>query len=188
MKTFKAEFLIFIFSVSLILFSGCGEKRTPISYELPKKYVGWVTIKYEKPGAPPLEKIDDKYHIKINESGYAETSSKVEDGVAEDEYFWMDNGKKVIVEQYSENNTSMIHSDYYVTLGFQEFVKLDTLPVGEQVTLPDGGKVTRLDDKGGVKFKSGRFLMYHFYVSAAPEDLDLFQKEIPPIPPEHEKW
>lgn len=188
MKTFKAEFPIFIFSVFIILFNGCEKKRTPISYELPKKYFGWVTIKYEKPGAPPLEKIDGKYHIKINERGFAETSSKVEDGVAEDEYFWMDNGKKVMVEQYSENNTSMIHSDYYVTPGFQEFVKLDTLPVGEQVTLPDGGKVTRLDDKGGVKFTSGRFLMYHFYVSAAPEDLDLFKKEIPPIPPEHEKW
>lgn len=188
MKTFKAEFLIFIFSVSLILFNGCEKKRTPISYELPQKYVGWVTIKYEKPGAPPLEKIDGKYHIKINENGIAETSTKVEDGVAEDEYFRMDNGKKIIVVQYSENNTSMIHNDYYVTLGFQEFVKLDTLPVGEQVTLPDGGKVTRLDDKGGVKFKSGRFLMYHFYVSAAPKDLDLFKKEIPPIPPEQEKW
>jgi hypothetical protein len=186
----KAKILLIniLFLQCMFLLSSCEKQRTPISYELPKKYVGWVTIKYEKPGAPPLEKIEGKYHIKINENGIAETSSKVEDGMAEDEYYRMDNGKKVIVEQYSENNTSMIHSDYYVTLGFQEFVKLDTLPVGEQVTLPDGGKVTRLDDKGGVKFKSGRYLLYHFYVSQKPENLDEYKNHLPPLLPEQEKW
>jgi hypothetical protein len=187
-KFVKINYLFFIFFLFLIIFSSCQKQRTPISYELPKKYVGWVTIKYEKPGAPPLEKIGDNYLMKIPPNGIFETSSKLENGAAEDEYFWQDSGKKVTVQQYDENNTSMIHGDHYTSLGFQEFVKLDTLPLDEQVTLPDGGTVTRTDDKGGVKFKSGRYLMYHFYVSAAPEDLVLFQKEIPPLPPEQEKW
>ena len=66
----KFKLLIFIISSSaVILLSSCEKQRTPISYELPKKYVGWVTIKYEKPGAPPLEKIGDRYHIKIPSNG-----------------------------------------------------------------------------------------------------------------------
>ena len=188
LKFVKISYLNFTIVLFIIIFSSCQRKRTPISYQLPKHYVGWVTIKYEKPGAPPLEMIGDNYLIKIPPNGIFETSSKLEQGAAEDEYFWQDSGKKVTVQQFDENNTTMIHEDHYTSLGFQEFVKLDTLPIDEKITLPDGGTVTRTDDKGGVKFKSGRLLMYHFYVSAVPEDVVLFQKEIPPLPPEQEKW
>ena len=54
------------------MFSSCGKKiRTPISYELPKGYTGWVTVKYEKQNAPPLEKNDGRYLIKISKDGLA---------------------------------------------------------------------------------------------------------------------
>jgi hypothetical protein len=184
-----SKILILIFLIGFILFSSCEKKRTPISYELPKNYVGWATVKYEKPNAPPLEVIDGKYHIKFSPRGFAETSSKVEDGLAEDEYFWMDGDKKVNLPQYTDKNTSMIHGDSYSTIGFQNLVKVDTLPIGKEVTLFDGGRVTKLDDKGGVSFKSGRFLLYHFYVSQLPQDVDTFaNKYMPPLPPEHEIW
>lgn len=185
-----AKFSIFTFLILVIIaFSSCEKKRTPISYELPKNYSGWATVKYEKPNAPALENKDGYYHIKISPEGFAETSSKVEEGMAEDEYYWMDNGNKKILPQYNEKNTSMIHGEIYSSLGFQNFVKLDTLPIGKDVILPDGGTVTRLDDKGGVSFKSGRYLLYHFYVSMIPEDVDTFaNKFMPQLPAEDEKW
>lgn len=184
----KILFFIILPICCFFLFS-CSEKRTTVSYELPKDYVGWVTVKYEKPNAPPLELVNGKYHIKISPSGIAETSSKVENGFAEDEYYWMDGDKKVVLQQYSEDQTTMIHGDNYASVSFQIFAKLDTLPIGKEITLPDGGKVTRLDDKGGVSIKSGRFLLYHFYVSWRPESIDYFNNNnLPALPPEQQTW
>ena len=158
-------------------------------YELPKGFVGWATVKYEKPNAPPLQMADGKYYIKFSDSGFAETSSKVEDGIAEDEYYWMEGDKKKLLHQYSVENTSMIHAERYETPGFQNFIKLDTLPIGKEITLFDGEKVTRLNDRGGVKFDGGRYLLYHFYVTQSPVDIDSFDNEfLPPLPPEHEVW
>ena len=41
----------------------------------------------------------------------------------------MDSGKKVILEQYTEEQKTMIHGDSYSTVSYQSFVKLDTLTV-----------------------------------------------------------
>jgi len=185
----KIFYLIILLCSCFFLFSSCDEKRTPISYELPKDYTGWVTVKYEKKNAPLLEITNGMYHIKISSSGIAETSSQVENGAAEDEYFWMDSNKKVILQQYSEDQKTMIHEDNYSTVSYQSFVKLDTLTVGKEITLPDGGKVTRLDDKEGVSFQSGRFLLYHFYVSWRPESIDFFKdNSLPPLPADQQTW
>ena len=122
-------------------------------------------------------------------NGFWQTSSQVENGAAEDEYFWMDSNKKVILQQYSEDQKTMIHEDNYSTVSYQSFVKLDTLTVGKEITLPDGGKVTRLDDKEGVSFQSGRFLLYHFYVSWRPESIDFFKdNSLPPLPADQQTW
>ncbi len=185
----KIFFIGILFLLCLLIFSSCEKKRTPISYELPKGFVGWATVKYEKKNGAPLEKIDGMYRIRIAADGFAETSTRVEDGMAEDEYFYMDGGKKIILTQYTDKNTSMIHGENYSTLGFQNFVKLDTLPIGKEVNLTDGGKVTRLDDKGGVSFKSGRYLLYHFYVSEKLEDVhDFDNNKLPALPLNHEIW
>ena len=171
------------------MFSSCGKKiRTPISYELPKGYTGWVTVKYEKQNAPPLEKNDGRYLIKISKDGFAETSARMEEGWAEDEYYWLDNGKKVVLSQYTEDKTSRIFGESYSNIGFDKFVDPDTLQIGEEIILPDGGKVTKLDDKGGISFKSGRYLLYKFYVSGKLEDIWDYGNQLPPVPEKHEEW
>ncbi len=180
-------FLI-IFITLLTIFSSCEKRRTPIVYELPFGFSGWVTIKYEKKDALPLKEENGVYHIKISPEGFAETSSKVEDGTAVDEYYWMEGDKKIVLEQITGNNKSKIHGGSYTALGYQNFVKLDTLPIGKEITLYDGGKITRLDDKGGVRFNSGRYLLYHFYVSENLEDVTTFDNHLPPLPPNHEVW
>ena len=170
-------------------FSMCRQKRTPISYELPKGFSGWVTVRYEKPNAPPLVQNSEWYHIRISDSGFAETSSVLENGMATDVYYWMDGENKVVLPEYTSENTAMIHAEVYSSVGFENFVSLDTLEIGKEITLPDGGKVTRLDDKGGVSAKSGRYLLYRFYVSEKLKNIQSFANyELPPLPKEHEKW
>jgi hypothetical protein len=48
--------------------------------------------------------------------------------------------------------------------------------------------VTKLDDKGGISTKSGRYLLYKFYVSSKLEDIWDFNNNLPPVPKEHEEW
>jgi hypothetical protein len=180
---------LFLTLMLFIFLTSCQKKRTPISYELPKDYSGWVTVKYEKPDAPKLEISDGRYHIKISPDGFAETSSRVEDGWAENEYYWMNGNEKFILPQYTEDKKTMIHAERYGSLGSDKFVKLDTLPLGKEIILVDGSKITKLDDKGGMSFKSGRYFLYMFYVSRKPEDIwDFTNNHLPPIHPSHEKW
>jgi hypothetical protein len=188
MRRLTTYISLLIFFAAFI-FSSCGERRTPVTYELPYKYTGWVTVKFEKPNAPPLVQTDGRYYIKISDSGFAETSSKVEEGLAEDEYYWMKGDNKFILRSYSEENTTMIHGEVYSYIGFQNFVNPDTLEIGKEITLYDGSKVTKLDDKGGVSFESGRPLLFKFYVSEKMENVwDYTNYHLPPVPKEHEEW
>jgi Family of unknown function (DUF6843) len=185
----RTEHFLFIIILTTIVLSSCGVKRRlPISYELPKGYTGWVTVKYEKPDAPPLERIGKRFIIKISNNGFAETSSRLEEGWAEDEYFWLDGGEKVILQQYTEDKKSRIFGESFSNVSYDKFVNPDTLQIGKEVTLYDGGKVTKLDDKGGISFKSGRYLLYKFYVSDKLEDIWDFGNSLPPVPKEHEEW
>jgi hypothetical protein len=185
----KTQFCLFIIIICSIVFSSCGVKRrVPISYELPKGYTGWVTVKYEKQNAPSLERIGGRYIIKISNDGFAETSSRLEEGWAADEYFWQDGGEKVILQQNTEDKKSRIFGESYSYVSFNKFVFPDTLQIGKEIILPDGGKVTKLDDKGGISFKSGRYLLYKFYVSNKLEDIWDYGNKLPPVPKEHEEW
>ncbi len=181
--------LLLIFTVSMVFLCSCRKTRTPVSYELPNGYSGWVTIRFEKPGAPPLEFADGRYKIKISENGFAETSSGIEDGWAEDRYYWINDGEEHILPQYMTGNKSMIHSETFKNAGYTSFVNPDTVPLGKEINLYDGSSFTKLDDNGGLSYKSGRYLLYIFYVSAEPEDMwDFSNNSLPPIPPEHQMW
>lgn len=186
----KSVFSIFLAGIFVICLASCSKNRTPISFELPLKYSGWVTVKFEKPDAPPLQRGDDGFdHIKISDSGYAETSSKVEEGWAEDKYFWMDSTKEFVLQQYSEDKTTMIHSEVFSNADYRNFVNLDTLQIGKEYTLYDGSKLTKLDDKGGMNYESGRYLLFTFYVSKNMENVwDYTNYKLPPIPQEHTRW
>jgi hypothetical protein len=176
---------ISFFMLAFTLFS-CEKRRIPNAYELPKNFSGWVTIKYEKPNAPPLERINGSYLFRITNSGFFETSSRLEEGFASDQYCWYDGDKKTLLSQTSDSNTTRIHAHTYSNVDVTNFVKIDTLPVGVEVVLYDGSRYTKLDDKGGMSYKSGRFLLEHFYVSAKMEGYWDFNA--PSMPENHTKW
>jgi hypothetical protein len=72
--------LIFVVAFSgALFFAGFVwfTKRTSRYYYIPKGFHGWVTIKFEKEGAPPLKYEDRAYHLYIPESGTLETSTKL---------------------------------------------------------------------------------------------------------------
>jgi hypothetical protein len=177
------------FAASLIFFSSCQEKRIPTAFELPQGYTGWVTIKYEKQNAPPMEEINGFYHVKISDSGFAETSSKVGEGWAQDKYYWLEDNKEYVLPQYTEDKTSMIHAEVYRDADYKDFVNTDTLQIGAEYILYDGSKIIKLDDKGGMSYKSGRHLLFTFYVSEKPENVwDFPNTKLPAIPLEHKTW
>jgi len=64
---------------------GASLSRHPVEYLIPDGYVGWVTIMHGA-NAPPLEMRSGEYVCRIPSSGMFETSSKIEDGWAKDEY------------------------------------------------------------------------------------------------------
>jgi hypothetical protein len=66
---------------------GCFRpKRTPVTYEVPRGYVGWVRIEFEQPRAAPLPRRDGNLVIRIPPSGVLRTSSPFEVGWARDRY------------------------------------------------------------------------------------------------------
>ncbi|WP_263357791.1 DUF6843 domain-containing protein [Acidicapsa ligni] len=66
---------------------GASTVRHPSRFLIPKGYVGWITIKHGREGAPSAFS-NGKYVYQIPVSGIFETSSAVEDGWAHDEYFY----------------------------------------------------------------------------------------------------
>jgi hypothetical protein len=190
MVTYKTKFNFFLLLVScIVVFSSCDKKRTPIAYEFPKGFSGWVTVKFEKKNAPPLEKVNGFYHIQISDSGFAETSSKIGEGWAEDKYYWMDGDKEFLLREFSEDKTTMIHGETYRDADYRNFVNPDTLTIGKEYTLYDGSKITKQDNNGGISRTGGRQLLYTFYVSKDRENTwDFTKNKLPPIPAEHSTW
>jgi hypothetical protein len=66
---------------------GCFRpKRAPVTYEIPRGYVGWVRIEFEQPEAASLPKREGRLVIRIPPSGVLRTSSSFEVGWARDRY------------------------------------------------------------------------------------------------------
>jgi hypothetical protein len=191
MVPYKVKIYLYylLIAFGLILLSSCEKKRTPTAYELPAGFTGWVTVKYEKPSAPPLEEVNGYYIIKISDSGFAETSSKIEDGWAQDKYYWLEDDKENVLPQYTEDKTSMIHAEMYRDADYRNFVNPDTLQIGKEYILNDDSKLMKLDNNGGVSYESGRPLLFTFYVSKKPENVwDFPTTKLPAIPLEHKVW
>lgn len=67
---------------------GAVTARHPTRFLIPAGYVGWITINYGEAGQPPLEMVKGEYLCRFSKSGALATSSKLEEGWAEDEYFY----------------------------------------------------------------------------------------------------
>jgi hypothetical protein len=66
---------------------GAPVARHPTRFLIPKAYIGWVKVEYER-NAPPLAMSNGKYVCRIPASGVLATSSPLEDGWAKDEYLY----------------------------------------------------------------------------------------------------
>lgn len=141
--------------------------RTPHHYYIPKGYSGWVTIKYEKPGAPPLPEKDGALEYWIPSNGILETSSKLVEGWSRDEHYWYGSSTELIpkAEGEGEDRKRYIHDGKETEQVVDSIIKY--LPSQTDTTLWDGTRISKLGDKADVR--AGRKVLEHFYVSAKPE-------------------
>ncbi len=87
--------------VCAIVITGCEQARTPCVYEVPEGFTGWVLIEYENTNYPPLPKESGKLIFKIGKDGRFFTSSKMQEGGAKDEYYYVGNSRTPIPETIS---------------------------------------------------------------------------------------
>jgi hypothetical protein len=65
------------------------QRRTPIEYQIPDGYQGWVRVRWAVPGAIPLARSGSYLVVAVDAQGNAVTSSPVEDGWARDRYLYI---------------------------------------------------------------------------------------------------
>jgi hypothetical protein len=140
-------------------------KRTDRHYVLPAHYTGWVTIRYEKPGAPPLEKKDGHYLIHVNDSGYAETSSRLETGWARDEFF--ESGSLTPVPKKIDSAGgwyTYVHEKGEFNMDYTQV--LLGLPENADTVLWEGSQIHKRGQQTDIK--QGRKIIEHFYFTSPP--------------------
>jgi hypothetical protein len=155
---------------ALLFFAGyvIMMKRSPRQYYLPEGFHGWVTIRFEREGSPPLEKKDGAYQVYIPESGILETSSELQTGWARDAFFRKKGGQweelPLNVDGESEKKR-FIHSREDAEPN--HLLMIRNLPEAADTVLWDG---TRISKSGNmVDVRTGRKLLEHFWVSEVPE-------------------
>ena len=85
MKRFVRVFLF------LLLLGGCmdaSSKRAPYHYLIPGGYVGWVQIRFGVVDAPEMPIREGFRVARFSKAGTLNTSTKLQDGWAKDEYFY----------------------------------------------------------------------------------------------------
>lgn len=72
--------------------------RHQVKYLIPADYTGWVRIRYQMPGAPPLPRVGNWVICRFPKSGVIVTSSKLEEGWASDAYvyYWSDGREQAL--------------------------------------------------------------------------------------------
>jgi len=84
----RAFLLSFLILASSFVLRACEQQRSPSRYLIPQGYVGWVRIDFNVNGAPQLRKEADYWNFKFPASGKIQTSSEMEYGTANDEYYY----------------------------------------------------------------------------------------------------
>lgn len=153
---------------ALLLFAGYVffTYRSPHHFFIPKGFSGWVTVKFEKPGAPALPERDGAVEFHIPSTGILETSSKLATGWSRDAFFW-EGGHEIIPKQVDCGNQSCrwVHDMKEDYMSYRPII-LD-LPDQSDTLLWDGARISK---KGqSVEVRSGRKTMLYFWVSAQPE-------------------
>lgn len=90
----------------------CEPSRKPSRFLIPDGYVGWVNIYFEIKDAPPLTIEEGHYVFRIPPAGTMSTSSKLEGGIAVDDYYYVDKqGNRRPLESTSWGEGGMIWAE-----------------------------------------------------------------------------
>lgn len=112
--------LLLIGSIAFALTTiSCARWRTSEVVYVPLGYVGWVRIEYSVMGAPRLEEKDNRFIIHIPPDGQITTSTPMEAGIGNDEYYDVDLGGKATRLKLAEkidDNSRQIRAPRYITV------------------------------------------------------------------------
>lgn len=150
--------------------------RTPRYYYIPKDYNGWVTIRFEKEGAPPLKEVDGALELRIPASGILETSSTLESGWARDAFYWTGDPEE-IPRSIDVGGESMryIHDREETPPDYTRLIL--SMKDGVDTLLWDGSRISKNGDN--VEVRTGRNLLEHFYHSVEPAPFFFAHDSVP---------
>jgi hypothetical protein len=77
-------------------FAGCAKRRMPCVYEIPEGFTGWILVEFERTDCPPLPQRNGKLLLAIDKNGRLCTSSKIEEGWAKDEYYYVGASRRAL--------------------------------------------------------------------------------------------
>jgi hypothetical protein len=110
-KVFKKLFLFFSIGLLCFLVFRVYERRDtrcPDRYLVPMGYVGWVKIIYNDKDSPPLPIENGCHLVRIPTNGVLKTSSKIECGNANDEYYYYSENTRQVIEQTVDETSRLI--------------------------------------------------------------------------------
>ena len=156
-------------------------KRPSYHFYLPEGYKGWVTVRFEKPGAPALpEDAGGGLRFEIPATGIFETSSKYKEGWAQDEYFQRaaSGGSVPLERTVSKNNQdlTLVHETISASMAYDSIIVGLTDP--SDTLLWDGARISRNGE--AVEVRSGRKVLLHFYFSGQYEPYFYAHDSLPP--------
>jgi hypothetical protein len=154
-------------------------KRSPQHYFIPEGYSGWVTVRFEKPGAPALPVKDGAVEYHIPPSGILETSTRLETGWSRDAFFWEGpSGVHQIAKQVAcgDESCRLVHDVKEENMSYDDVIL--SLAPDTDTLLWDGTRISKAADQAEVR--AGRKTMLHFWVSAQPEPFFYHHDSLPP--------
>lgn len=166
---------------AVLLFAGYlfFTHRPAQHFYIPEGYAGWVTVKFEKPGAPALPVKDGvvEYHIPPN--GILETSTKLRTGWSNDHFYWDGaSGSKEIPKHVDCNGKDCrwVHDIKEAPMDYDRMIL--SLPAMSDTLLWDGARISKTDNQAEVR--AGRKTMLHFWVSSREEEFFYHHDSLPP--------
>jgi hypothetical protein len=94
---------IILAAAIVAMFVGAGvlihNARTPQDHLVPEGYTGWCRAVYDVAGAPPLPIEGDHRILRYDDQCTLETSSKFEEGIAVDNYYYVSGETRAVLRQ-----------------------------------------------------------------------------------------
>lgn len=97
MAVLSKQILLMVLCLTWTTAMSCQDRRSDL-YLIPEGYVGWVRVDYGIKDAPPLPIEDGYYVVKFPATGHVRTSTRIEEGVAQDKYYYYSNGNRRLLD------------------------------------------------------------------------------------------